>query len=111
MIAGREAGHALAHVLDNPGALVPEHGRRIAGGIGAAGRVEIGVTDAAGRQAHKHLTGAGPVELDVTDDERLGELLENCGADLHGRETNRPAASAHRPHPRAASGHRDGALP
>ena len=59
---------------------------RVAGRVGAAGRVEVGVTDAAGREPHEHLARPRPVELDVLDDERLGELLENGGADLHGAE-------------------------
>ena len=84
MIAGREARHTRADLLDHPGALVPEHGRRVTGGIDTAGGVEVGVANAAGRQAHQHLTGARPVEVDLLDHERPGELLENGGADLHG---------------------------
>ena len=41
------------------------------------------MADAAGAEAHQHLAGLRPLELDVLDDERLGELLENGGADLH----------------------------
>ena len=84
MIAGREAGDALADRLDHARALVAEHGGRVAGRVGAAGRVEVGVADAAGGEAHQHLARPRPVELDVLDDERLGELLEYGGADLHG---------------------------
>ena len=71
--------------LDDAGALVAEHGGRVAGGVGAAGGVEVGVADAAGGEPDEHLARAGPVELDVLDDERLGELLEHGGADLHAR--------------------------
>ena len=88
MVAGRDARHALADLLDDPRALVPEHGGGVAGGIGATGGVEVGVADAAGREAHEHLTGSRPVELDLLDDERLGELLENGGANLHGADPN-----------------------
>jgi hypothetical protein len=83
VVAGRHAGHALARRLDHAGALVPEHRGRVAGGIGAARGVEVRVADAAGREAHQHLAGSRCVQLDVLDDERLGELLEHGGADLH----------------------------
>ena len=88
VVAGRHARHALADLLDHARALVPEHGRGVAGGVGAAGRVEVGVADPAGREAHEHLAGSRPVELDVLDDERLGELLENGGANPHGADPN-----------------------
>ena len=45
-----------------PDALVAEHRRRVAGGVGAAGGVEVGVADAAGRQAHEHLARPRPLE-------------------------------------------------
>ncbi len=47
------------------------------------------MADAAGGEAHEHLTRPGPVELDVLDGERLGELLQNGGANPHGAETLR----------------------
>ena len=67
-----------------PDALVAEHRRRVSGRVGAAGRVEVGVTHAAGGEAHQHLARPWPLKLDVLDDERVGELLEDGGADLHG---------------------------
>ena len=73
--------------LDDAGALVPEHGRRVAGRVGAGGRVHVGVADAAGDEADEHLAGLGARELDVLDDERLAELLEHRGADLQRRWT------------------------
>ena len=82
-IAGAHAGDSLADVLDDAGALVAEHARRIARRIGAARGVEVGVADAAGLDAHEHLARLGACELDVLDDERLAELLEHRGADLH----------------------------
>ena len=85
VVAGRHARHALAHLLHHAGTLVPEHGGCVARGIGAAGRVEVGVAHPAGGQEHQYLTRSRPVEPDVLDDERLGELLEHGGADLHGR--------------------------
>src|SRR5215208_2799488 len=94
VIAGRQAGDPLARRLDHAGALVPQHGRRVAGRVGAAGGVEVGVADAARGQAHQNLTGPRSVELDVLDDERLGELLEYRGADLHRRRTLTQRAGA-----------------
>ena len=83
VIAGREARHALAHGLDHARALVAQHGRRVAGGIGAARGVHVGVADAAGGQPDEHLARPRPVQLDVLDHERLSELLEHGRADLH----------------------------
>ena len=72
--------------LDDAGALVPEHGRRVAGRVGARRRVEVGVADAAGDEADEHLARARLGELDLLHDERLAELLEYRGADLHARK-------------------------
>ena len=55
VVAGRERVDAGADRLDHAGALVAEHGRRVAGGVDARGRVEVGVADAAGDQPHQHL--------------------------------------------------------
>jgi hypothetical protein len=38
-------------------------------------------------KAHEDLTRLRPCEVDVLDDERLTELLEHCGADLHGQRS------------------------
>ncbi len=45
--------------LDDAGALVAEHGRRVAGRVGARRGVEVGVADAAGDEPHEHLAGRG----------------------------------------------------
>src|SRR4029077_17834374 len=82
-IAAAHAGHTLADVLDHAGALVPEHARRVPGGVGSAGRIEIGVAHTAGLDPDEHLSGLRAGELHVLDDERLAELLEHRGADLH----------------------------
>ena len=74
---------ALAAALDDAGALVAEHRRRVAGGIDPRGGVHVGVTDPAGDQPHEHLARAGLGQLDLLHDERLGELLEHGRADLH----------------------------
>ena len=83
---GAQRGDALADRLDDAGSLVAEHARGVAGRVGAGGGVEVGVAHAAGVHADEHLAGPGPVELDVLDDERPAELLEDCCADLHGRD-------------------------
>ena len=69
---------ALADRLDDAGALVPEHGRRIAGRIDAGGGVHVGVADAAGDEPHEHLAGARLGEVELLHDERLAELLEHA---------------------------------
>ena len=47
------------------------------------------MTHAAGGEAHEHLARPWPLKLDVLDDERVGELLENGGADLHAQTLKR----------------------
>ena len=74
-------GDALADRLDDARALVPEHGRRIAGGIDARGRVQVGVADAAGDEPHEHLARPRLGEVELLHDQRLGELLEQRRAD------------------------------
>ena len=83
VVAGRDERHAVAHALDDACALVPEHARRVAGRIGARRRVEVGVADAARDEPDERLARLRLGQLDVLDDERLSELLENGGADLH----------------------------
>ena len=75
----------VADPLDDAGALVAEHGRRVAGRVGARGGVEVGVADAAGDEPDQHLAGPRLGELDLLDGERLAELLEHRGAHLHPR--------------------------
>ena len=69
VVAGCQRGDPLADLLDHAGALVAEDRRGVAGGIGAGGRVHVGVADAAGRQAHQHLAGAGLGQLHLLDGE------------------------------------------
>ena len=65
VIAGRHVSDALADPLDDAGALVSEHGRRVAGRISARRGVEVGVADAAGDEPDKDFSGLrlGEVEL------------------------------------------------
>ena len=73
----------VADLLDDARALVPEHRRRVARRIGARRRVEIGVAHAARDEPHEHLARPRLREVDLLHDERLAELLEHRGADLH----------------------------
>ena len=84
VVAGRDERDALADALDDAGSLVAEHARRVAGRVGAGRGVEVGVADAAGGEPDEHLAGLRLGEVDLLDDERAAELLEDCGADLHG---------------------------
>ena len=43
------------------------------------------MADAAGDEADEHLAGSRLGQLDLLDDERPAELLENRSADFHGR--------------------------
>ena len=88
VVARRDERHARADALDDAGPLVPEHARRVAGRIGAGGRVEVGVAHAARREPDEHLAVLRLSEVELLDDERLPELLEDCGADLHAAEAN-----------------------
>ena len=83
VVAGRDRGDPVADLLDHPGALVAEHGRRVARRIGARGRVQVGVADPAGFEPHQHLARARLGQVDLLDRQRLPELLEHGGADLH----------------------------
>jgi hypothetical protein len=57
-------------VLDHAGALVPENGRRVAGGICARSRVEIRVADPARDEANEDLARPRFGKLDLLHDER-----------------------------------------
>src|SRR4051794_13197561 len=83
VVARRDGGHVLADALDDAGALVAENGRRVTRGIGAGRGVEVGVADAARDEADEHLARVRLGELDLVHGERLPELLEHGGTDLH----------------------------
>jgi len=85
VIARRDERDVLADALDDSGALVAEHGRRVARRVGARGRVEVGVADTAGHEPHQRLAGARLLEIELLHDERRPELLEHCATDLHSR--------------------------
>ena len=56
----------------------------VAGRVGAGGRVEIRVAHAAGFETDERFPGLRFSQLDVLDHERLPELLQDRGEDLHG---------------------------
>ena len=95
-VAGGKAAHALAEGLDDARPLVPEHGRRVARRVRARGGVHVGVADAAGLQPDQHLAGPRLRQLDLGDVQRLAELLEHGGADLHGGNSTRALLGAER---------------
>jgi hypothetical protein len=73
--------HAWPGFLDDARALVPEHGRDRMD-VHALRRVEVGAADAAADKANEHLAVARRVELDLLDDERGSELVQDGRA--HG---------------------------
>ena len=85
MVAFDDVLDAVADTDDDTGAFVAEDRRRIAGRIGARGRVQVGVADAAGLQLHEHLTPLRLGEIDLLHLQRRAEFLQDCGPHLHGR--------------------------
>ena len=83
VVAGRDRAHTLADRLDDPSPFVTEHGWRIAGRVGARGRVQIGVADPAGDEADEHLPCPRLGQVELLHLERLAEPLEHGCADLH----------------------------
>ena len=83
VVAGRERADAVADLLDDARSLVAEHRRRVAGGVGTGRRVQVGMADAARDEAYENLAGLRLGQIDLLDLERLTELLEYRGADLH----------------------------
>ena len=88
VIAGLERRHALAEALDDAGALVAEHGRRVTRRVGAGGRVEVGVADAARNEPDENLARLRLGEIELLHRERRAELLQHRGADLHAHDSN-----------------------
>ncbi len=84
MVARLDVFHALADLLDHARALVTEHRRRVARWIRARRCVEIGVADAAGDEPNERFAGLRLREVQFLNFERSAELLEDCGANLHG---------------------------
>ncbi len=91
-----EPAPAVTDLLHHTGAFVAEHTRRVAGRVGSGGRVQVGVADAAGREPDERLARLRLVEVDLLDGERLSELLQDGGADPHGRDANVARCSSRR---------------
>ena len=83
VVARRDRRHACSHGLDDAGALVAEHRRRVPRRVGAGRRVEIRVADPACDEPDEHFACLRLGELHVLDREWCPELLENCGLDAH----------------------------
>src|SRR5262249_25591622 len=83
VVAGGDGGHAVPAPLDDTRALMTQHRRRVTGRVGARGREQIGVADAARDETNKDLARLRLCQLDVLHLERPAELLEHCGTDLH----------------------------
>ena len=93
VIARGDERDAVADALDDTGTFVAEHAGRVARRVGTGGRVEVGVTDATGCEADEDLTRLRLGEIDLLDDERAAELLEDCCSDFHGERIVRTGAS------------------
>jgi hypothetical protein len=50
------------------------------------------VADAARLEPDERLARSGLGQVEILDDKRLSEFLEDCGADLHARHRNRKKA-------------------
>ena len=83
VVAGRERRHAVADLLDDAGALVPEHRRRVARRVSARGGVEIRVTDAARHEPHEHFPSSRLAQLHLAHGERLPERFQNGSSHTH----------------------------
>jgi hypothetical protein len=83
MVARLEVDDALADRLHDPGTLMAEDDRQ-RGRVDALDDMQIGMTNAARGHAHKELARLRRVELDLLDDERLVELVEDGGPDSVG---------------------------
>ena len=97
VVTGRQAGHALAHLLDHARALVSEHRRRVARRVGAARRVHVRVADAAGGEPHQHLSRA-----------RVGSRSTSCTTSGSANSSNTAARifMARGPYPQRPLCHR-----
>src|SRR6202011_4990787 len=69
---------------DNACAFMAQDGREQPFRIGAGKRELVGVADTSGLHLDQHLSGLGPVEVDLRDLERLGLLQCNSSPGFHG---------------------------
>jgi hypothetical protein len=83
MVARLEVDDALADRLHDPGTLMSEDDRKRRR-VDSLDDMQIGMTNAARRHAHEHLARLRRVELELLDDERLVELVEDGGPESVG---------------------------
>ena len=76
MVPGDELGHGRPDRLDDPRALVPEHGRQRQAHR-AAGDRDVGVADADPAHRDEDLVLARVVELDVLERQRLPDRAQD----------------------------------
>jgi hypothetical protein len=77
VVARREAAHARPDLLHDSGPFVAEDDGK-GSWMDALSNVQVGVAHAAGRHADLQLARLGRVELELLDDERLLEGVEDC---------------------------------
>src|SRR4029077_9648221 len=83
VIADGERVDAVAERLNNAGALVAENRRGVARRVRARRGVHVGVADTTRLETDEHLPRPRRREIDLLDDERIPELLQNCSPNLH----------------------------
>jgi hypothetical protein len=76
VVSGDEVGDARANLLDNASSFVPEDDRE-RGRMDALDDMEIGVADTTRRHANEHLARLRRIELELFDDQRLLELVQD----------------------------------
>ena len=88
MIPVPDASHARADRLDDPGALVAEHGgaTRLRGPVD---RVLVRVAHTAGGEADEHLTRPRRSERELLDGERASGALEHRSPEPHAGTASR----------------------
>src|SRR5690606_31650668 len=91
VVAGLDAGDALAHFHDDAGALVPEHRREHAFRIVARKRERIGVAQRGVGDLHQHLALARRLDVELDDLQRLSGGEGDGGAGFHGTAPARGA--------------------
>ncbi len=83
MVAGLDAGDALAHFHHDARAFVAEHGGKEPFRIVAAEREGVGVADAGVGDAHQHFARARRRDVDLDDLQGLAGGESDGGAGFH----------------------------
>jgi hypothetical protein len=85
VVSDREIPDLWPERLDHARALMAEHRRRVARRIDSRGGVHVGVADATGHQPYQDLPALGLCQVQLSDVQRLPELLKYSGTNLHIR--------------------------